>query len=295
MLKTCQKYTLVGAVMLILPACSLADSIDKPQGATSRPTADVAVQPAPAPTTSGEAPTSAPSDSAASADDAKIDALLDRLDVRGKQLSDFSADLKLSTIDNTLGDESARLGTIAYQRRPDGTARLRVVFDKRILGDKPPRNEKLEYLLDDGTLIERDYRLKKEITRQIAKPGDKTNLLKLGEGPFPLPLGQDKRDVHALFDVKLIPASKEDPADASHLQLLPKAGTRLARKFQSIDVWVSGANDMPIRIQTLDVNGATTIITDLVDIRVNSHLPNSAFTPSKLPEGWQHIDEPFTE
>ncbi len=275
---------LAGAVMLGLAACSIASTVDAP---TSQPITSTTIT---ASTTT--APTSAPT---ASAEASKIDALLDRLDVRGKELSDFSADLKLSTVDNTLGDESARLGSITYQRRPNGVARLHVVFNQRILGDKPPRNEKLEYLLDDGTLIERDYRLKKEITRQIARPGDKTNLLKLGEGPFPLPLGQDKRDVHAQFDVKLIAQAKDDPAKTSHLQLLPKSGTHLARKFQSIDVWVDAETDMPVRIQTIDVNAATTIITDLLNIRVNTHLPDSAFTLSKLPEGWQHIDEPFAE
>ena len=31
----------------------------------------------------------------------------------------------------------------------------------------------------------------------MLKPGEKLNLLKLGEGPFPLPIGQKKEDVYA--------------------------------------------------------------------------------------------------
>jgi hypothetical protein len=240
------------------------------------------------------ATTTAPA-AAADPNAAAIDALLDTLDARGKTLADFTADLKLTTIDNSLGDESARLGHVAYQRLPDGQARLRIVFDQKILGDNPPKNEKLEYLLAGGWLIERDYRLKKEISRQVARPGEKMNLLKLGEGPFPLPLGQDKREVHKLFEVKLLPAASDDPAHTAHLQLLPRPNTQFSRKFQSIDVWVAADGGMPIRIQTTDRNGATTTTTDLSHLQVNTSPPAATFTLDKLPEGWQRIDEPFSE
>jgi len=245
---------------------------------------------APAATT---APTTTPARTAAEA--GRVDALLDKLDARGKKLSDFTADLKLTTIDNSLGDESARLGHVAYQRKADGSARLRVVFDQKILGDNPPKKERLEYLLADGWLIERDYRLKKEISRQVAKPGEKVNLLKLGEGPFPLPLGQDKAEVHKLFTVQWIAPAEGDPAGSAHLQLVPRPDSQFSRKFQSLDVWVSADSDMPVRIQTVDRNGATTTTTDLSHVQVNTNPPEDTFRLEKLPEGWQRIDEPFAE
>ena len=49
-----------------------------------------------------------------------------------------------------------------------------------------------------------------DTNRFRARPGEKVNLLKLGEGPFPLPIGQPKEDVHREFivtkgDLKLPP------------------------------------------------------------------------------------------
>ena len=37
-------------------------------------------------------------------------------------------------------------------------------------------------------------------------------VLELGEGPFPLPIGQAKEDVKKMFDVEIIPAAEGDPA-----------------------------------------------------------------------------------
>ncbi len=43
-------------------------------------------------------------------------------------------------------------------------------------------DERKEYLLNDGWLIDRDYRGKNEANRQITKPGEKVNLFQLGKG-----------------------------------------------------------------------------------------------------------------
>jgi hypothetical protein len=49
----------------------------------------------------------------------------------------------------------------------------------------------------------------------VLRPGEKVNLLKLGEGPFPLPIGQKRDDVKRQFDVTLAkPEKGVDPAYA---------------------------------------------------------------------------------
>ncbi len=227
--------------------------------------------------------------------DQSVDAWLDRLDARGKNLNNFTADLRLTETDNSTMLSTTRLGTIVFQREKKGDARMKITFDKKIVSeDRPPLNEKIEYVLKDGWLIERDHRLRKQISRQVVRPGEKINLLKLGEGPFPLPIGQDKQQVHEQFDVKLIPPAKEDPAaSAVHLQLIPKSGSQFERKFSSIDVWVNGKTDMPIRIEAVDRNGTTTRTTDLDHLKVNTPLPASAFDLPPLPEGWERYEEPY--
>jgi outer membrane lipoprotein-sorting protein len=227
--------------------------------------------------------------------DSSINAWLDRLDARGQNLDNFAADLRLTETDNSTMLSTTRLGTVVFQRQKDGDARMKILFEKKIVAeDRPPLNEQIEYVLKDGWLIERDHRLKKQISRQVVRPGEKINLLKLGEGPFPLPIGQDKKQVHEQFEVKIIPPAKEDPAgSAVHLQLAPKRSSQFERKFSSIDVWVDGKTDMPIRIEAVDRNGTTTRTTDLNHLKVNIKLNASAFELPPLPAGWERYEEPY--
>jgi outer membrane lipoprotein-sorting protein len=202
--------------------------------------------------------------------DASVDPVLQQLEQVGKSLREFSGRIKLIETDNTLLQETIRVGNVWYQKRPDGSARIRVLLDRRLSEDqKHASPEKIEYVLDGPWLIDRNYQTRNEVRRQVLKPGQKMDLFKLGEGPFPMPIGQNPQDVHRLFGVKLVPPTKDDPANTVHLQLTPKPETELARKFAAIDVWVDQKTHMPARIDTLDVKKQTTRSTELKDIVVN--------------------------
>ncbi|MDP9173428.1 MAG: outer membrane lipoprotein carrier protein LolA [Planctomycetota bacterium] len=224
-----------------------------------------------------------------------IDDILDALDARGKNLQDFSADVKLSNTDAASGDVTSSSGKVIFQHLPDGNARLRVSFDKKQVGNKIfPENH--DYTLDGAWLVERDYQAKKEVRRQVLKPGQKLDLLKLGEGPFPLPIGQSKEDVKKLFEVKKVDAAKDDPAGTVHLLLTPKPDTAYAHKFKTIDIWVALDGAMPARIETLDANGTVDKVTDLSNVKINAGLGDKDFTQAPLPsDGWEQINEPYGE
>jgi hypothetical protein len=162
------------------------------------------------------------------------------------------------------------------QKLSGDDARLRVLFDRKVINDKP-REEKVEYLLAGGMLTDRDYEKHAEVQRQVLKPGQKMNLLKLGEGPFPLPLGQDKKDVHAMFEVSKINPAKDDPPGTIHMKLTPKTGSQFERKFASIEFWVDLQSRMPVKIVTDDPNGTTQRTTTLTDVRVNTDLTDKDF------------------
>jgi hypothetical protein len=208
---------------------------------------------------------------AAAGNGAGIDNVLGQLEQTGQNLKDFTAKIKLTETDNSLGTDNVRVGTVQFQKKPDGTARIHVLFNMRI---DPATNrgfpkDKVEYLLDGPWLIDRNYQTQNEVKRQVLKPGQKMDLFKLGEGPFPLPIGQKPQDVHQLFDVKMIGPAKDDPANTVHLQLIPKPGSDLARKFHSLDVWVDAKTHMPARVDTVDPKEQTTRSTELKDIVLN--------------------------
>jgi outer membrane lipoprotein-sorting protein len=228
--------------------------------------------------------------------DASVDAVLDALDARGRSMNQFAADVTLSEIDEATQVESQRTGRVWYHKR-QGNDRIRVTFDQKAEGrfSKP---DKIEYLLDGGWLIDRDYKRAIEVKRQVLRPGEKVNLLKLGEGPFPLPIGQPKEDVHREFVVTRGDPAMEGPKGASHIALKPREGTRLAKKFAQIDVWVDPQTQMPVRIEALDANETTRRTTELRNIQVNPDPPlgDGDFALPKVDESkWELHTEPYQD
>lgn len=237
------------------------------------------------------APFAAAALSAGSSSDDALDALYDV----GKDLKSFTAEVKMSETDNFAQSTATRLGLVWYQAPEAGQARMRITFTQRIK-DGVAQNEMLEYKLENGWLVDRNYTLKKEVRRQVLRPDEKVNLLKLGEGPFPLPIGQKREDVLKQFDVKKLAAEKTDPANTIHLSLIPKPGSQFARKFASIDVWVNMQSNMPQRIETADHNGNDVRTTDLDKVLVNPTLADEHFKLSEInAQDWTRRDEEYRE
>ena len=170
-----------------------------------------------------------------------------------------------------------------------------VTFDTLDSGGRAVKEIQI-YMLDDGKLIDRNYRKKSETTRQVLKPGEKINLLKLGEGPFPLPIGQPKDEVNKQFDVKKLEPAKDDPPGTIHIQLLPKPDTRFARQFKTIDVWVESSSHMPRRISTVDSTQTTLRATDLKNVQVNPKVSDADFKLEAIDaKNWNLVDEKFQD
>jgi outer membrane lipoprotein-sorting protein len=229
--------------------------------------------------------------------DSDLDATLDALNARGQNLKDFAADVVLHTADNRTGEDTAQIGAVIFQNRNNGDSRIKVGFDKKEMdngnGPKITQKQKLDYLLEDGWLTDRDYQKKLEVRRQVLQTGQKMNLLKLGEGPFPLPIGQDKLEVKKQFKATREPSAKDDPKDTIHIRLVPKEKSQFENRFQQIDVFVDTKNSMPTRIDTVEKAG-TTRSTELKNIKLNTGVKDEAFTlPPIQNEGWNRREEPF--
>jgi hypothetical protein len=264
-------------MVLLSAGCAVAQDAPAPQEPP-------ATQPPPV--------TEAPGSPAQQADP-KIDEVLDALDRRGQQLDSFRADVALSERDAGLGGRTISRGSVIYQRQGEDDARIRVDFSERVEEDQRSA-EKRVYVLEDGVLTERDYPMRKQITRQVLRPGEKMNLLRLGEGPFPLPIGQDKQEVHRMFEVSLIAPARNDPENTVHIRLVPRPGTRFEQQFKRIDVWVDQQNDMPRRISTLDANEVMLRTTDLTNVQVNIRARDDDFRLDRIdPRKWTIVDEPY--
>jgi outer membrane lipoprotein-sorting protein len=150
-------------------------------------------------------------------------------------------------------------------------------------------------VLDNGKLIDQSFDNRTQVTRRVLKPGQKLDPLKLGEGPFPLPIGQDPAEVLKNFDVVLKPLGKDDPPGTTHAGLTPRPGTRFARKFQSIDVFVDPKTHFPTRIETVDRDGVTTHTTDLSNIKINQGLKDIDFQLPEPGKDWGVSEEDLAD
>ena len=231
-------------------------------------------------------------------DHSSLDDVLDALDARGKGFKSFSTDVKLEETTTDMGDTTTRFGKVIYQDLGDGKARIRVSFDRVQHGDKKPVQEKLIYELIDGKLIERNYHTRSQVTQQVIRPGEKLDLFKLGQGPFPLPIGQPKEEVRKQFEVKRPEPEKDNPPppDSVGIELTPNPDTKLARKLKWIKVWVDDKTHMPIRIATRDHNETMDRTTSLTNVQINPTLSDKDFDLGALPDpNWNVTDQPYQD
>ncbi len=201
--------------------------------------------------------------------DADVPKVLDALQKAGADLKNFGAKVDMADNDPVTGEKTVRKGDVWYQRRAGDNDRMRVELPVVVRDKKIYRDEKIEYKLEDGWLWDRTYKNKTEVKRQVLKPGEKINVLKLGEGPLPLPIGQDPAEVQKQFTVTKVASVKEDPAATVHVKLVPtETNQQFKGKFKSIDVFVDEKSGFPSRIDTVDPSGAKKSTT-LTDLKVN--------------------------
>src|SRR5258708_883849 len=59
-----------------------------------------------------------------------VDAVLAQLEQTGQNLKEFSAKIRLTESDNSLGTDTVRDGTVQFQKKSDGGARIHVLFNR---------------------------------------------------------------------------------------------------------------------------------------------------------------------
>jgi len=184
--------------------------------------------------------------------------LLDKLEKSTKDLRDFQATIRYAMWDAALEQQQLRTGKLIYQVNPDDDSkRFAILFDTLIIGRRKQEHKK-HYIFADSWLVEIDHENKHFTKRQIVAPNKKFDPLKLGEGPFPLPIGQPKDEVLARFDVQLLDkpsdeflASKLVGLDVKGMVLIPKPNTPEAEKFSKVELFYDSKLLLPIAINAV--------------------------------------------
>jgi hypothetical protein len=185
----------------------------------------------------------------------QIESELQMLQQRGSTLQNFSADLEVTTDHARTQEEDIDIGNIHYQQGQSGT-QFDIHFDELVVdGAIASRNADHDILFDGQWLIDRDGAAKVYRKSQIAPPGQKFNPLKLGEGPIPIPIGQDPAEVLREFVVTLLPSDKEH-AGLQGLRLVPHDPA--AFTFTQMDFWIDPNIQLPVQIIRTDPDGDIT-------------------------------------
>lgn len=206
-----------------------------------------------APAEEGQPPVIAP---VAQAIDPELDALLTRLEASAKDLTSFSARITYEKEDALLGRPELRTGEIIY--RIDGENKsFAVLFDSRIINNRK-ESRLYHYIFDGRWLAEIDQEARQFIKREIVPPGKILDPLKLGEGPFPLPIGQAKSEVLQRFLVTKaeVPANGllKSLKDVDGLLLIPKPNTPESREYQRVEIFYDRATSLPVGINAIECN-----------------------------------------
>lgn len=228
--------------------------------------------------------------------DPRVEEILDRQEAATGKFDSLTATLKYFSVQPARKSTVTRDGRVAVLRkrgadgRPDESF-FWVHFKNRIT-DLFESDKSEDFALYKGWLIEISEAGRTVTRRQVVPPGKVVNIFRIGEGPFPLPIWQTKKDVLANFDVRLGEPGKGDPANTDRLDLTPKPNTELASKQKSVSIFISRESSLPVRVVAVSPKNDERVTVDLSDIVTNPRLNEEDFN-LKTPAGYQESSIPL--
>jgi len=263
---------------------------------------------------------SQPASSAEAADDIETaDDLLRALETAGNDVRQLSALVRYIKTFDIQGDTQKREGRLAFVSTPaaDGASegddvsydrRFAIAFERLEL-DNGRRIEDAStgylerYIFDGEWLAEVRPFDKQFIRRQVVAPGEKWDPLRLGEGPFPIPIQQRRADILERFDAELLDGL-DDVVQRSvrgvagkcyQLRLTPKAEAN-EKDLQEIRVWYQRDTMLPRMAKTISQSGDESFVL-LKDLQINGDAEVSeaelTTAPPKDRAGWNITVEPY--
>lgn len=233
--------------------------------------------------------------------------LLAELEARGQKIDSYKAAVVYTREQRLLGDKQTRLGDVAYlagDPDQDKPARFAVRFDKLVVG-RALRERQRYFIFDGKWLAEIDPDRKQFIRRQVVGPNERFDPLKLGEGPFPLPLGQNRQRVLRVFEAEVLPLTDEERASKDlsgtrHLRLTPRTAPDSDRKlsdFDRVDIWYDAESLLPRKVVTIegereDEANVTTVLLRKAALNTLDRAEDADLfqtTPPRRGSGW-HVE-----
>ncbi len=240
---------------------------------------------------------------------ASVDDLLTALEHADAGLETLTARINYFKTFAIQSDEQERRGRLYFKAEPspeEGVPprrRFAVTFDELVVGTRSEKSI-LHYAFDGQWVVEKTPGDRQFTKRQVVPPGETFDPLKIGEGPFPVPIGQKRAEILDRFDATLPPPTEglENPNyvmfvrfnSLVELLLKPKPGTAEADSFEEVRIWYQPTGHMlPLIARTVTPAGDVSLVI-LTEPVVNEPIDDAVFSTDVPPadEGWHvHISE----
>ncbi|MBI1372751.1 MAG: hypothetical protein GC159_08325 [Phycisphaera sp.] len=217
---------------------------------------------------------------------------LDALEHRGNEIRSLESDVTYNKLNDLTGERQIRGGRVEYaaaDSEKKTPARFAIRFDWVVV-DTRKDDDKVEYIFDGRWLAEKQHKRKVFIKRQVVKPGESLDPLNL-DGPFPLPIGQKRKEVLARFNVQIMTDKPEDNAgDTVHLRFKQKPDApkiESQKEFERIDLWFDRESLLPTKVVTIDDQGMTTVTLRNSKVNAMSDADMAREFDTSAPAGWR--------
>lgn len=241
-------------------------------------------------------PAAAPSSGGGFAD---ADALLGALERADEGMVTLTANIVYDKTFEVQGDPQTHKGKLYFvnkeQSEPgmppakSGGRKFAIEFTELWIGDVVRKDQEV-YVFDGQWLVDKNFKQKQFIKKQVVPPGEKFDPLRVGEGPFPIPLGQKRADIQKRYVTALLPAddglkAAEDASEAERRQM-EKRKTHTAgawqvkldprpefvrdSDFKEIRLWYKRdgeGNLLPVMSRTIDKEGNVSVVA-LTEVQV---------------------------
>lgn len=239
------------------------------------------------------APATAPATTAPSAGPEEMKVLRE-LEAAGDKHRTIRADVDFHVDMRALGDSEDRTGYVAYQKGDDKSpTRFRVTFDSLQQGAGRKIKAQVDYIFDGAWLGVLKHQIKNIALFQVAAKGQRINPLVLGQGPFPLPFGQNAGAMVQNFTVTLLPPQADDPKNSLGVRLVTRPNCLKDMSIERIEMWVDRATYLPVKIRSRDKNKDVTTVT-FKDTQTNKSVDVKLFEiPTMV--GWEKSVRPLKQ
>jgi hypothetical protein len=149
-------------------------------------------------------------------------------------------------------------------------------------------DERRVYIFDGRYLVERLDKEREFIKREIAHEGEAVDPLAI-DGPFPLPIGQSRRDIEKRFDAKLLEPESDESDRLTGFVRLHLTARKSSDDLEQIDLWYHPDTLLPGRAIITERGGDIVKVDLSRDITINGSIDTAIFSTKVPPksEGWR--------